>query len=91
MKTPISTQELEPFVSVSLFSKWECKNKQNKNLELKKTPETVCELQTGTACTEYKNWEPGIVYQNKAGMLKLGVPGSKWKTLQKVVENLQAG
>lgn len=59
-----------------------------KRKRTKENPETRCGLQ---ALMEYNEGESGNAYKSNSGMLKLGVLRSKWKTLQKVVENERAG
>lgn len=55
-----------------------------KRKRTKENTETRCGLQAGP---EYNKGECGNASKSNSGMLKLGVLGSKWKMLQKVVEN----
>lgn len=55
-----------------------------KRKRTKENTETRCGLQAGP---EYNKGESGNASKSNSGMLKLGVLGSKWKMLQKVVEN----
>lgn len=93
-------QSESTFVSVSLETLITCFSKGKsivislsskclwKEKELKKT------LRPGVSCRQAWNnnkGESGKAYKSNTGMLKLGVPASKWKMLQKVVENERAG